>query len=138
MYEVKKCNCKGYNRVIEYADWVVANLASCEDTNINSITSFQKHLETDEVFILLEGKACLIVLEGDKFDVNNLTFINLEYNKCYNIKKNTFHQHILGDNSNLCIIENSNTSDELNSVRIYLTKEEIENFIKIAEEKFNV
>ena len=55
MYEIKKGNQIGYNRVIEYGEWTVANLAACPDTKIDAITSFQKHFETDEVFILLSG-----------------------------------------------------------------------------------
>ena len=138
MYEIKKGNQIGYNRVIEYGEWTVANLAACPDTKIDAITSFQKHFETDEVFILLSGKACLIVLEGDIFDSNKLKFINLEPNKFYNIKKGVYHQHVLSDDANLCIIENRNTDDDLNSKRIYLTDEEINEFRKVAKEKSNV
>lgn len=138
MYEIKKGDQLGYNRVIEYDKWVVANLSACPDTKLEAINSFQKHFETDEVFILLSGKACLIVLEGDKFDSNKLTFINLESNKFYNIKKNVYHQHVLSDDANLCIVENSNTDDDLNSKRIYLTEEELQQFYEVAKEQIDV
>ena len=138
MIEIKNGNLNGYNRVIEYDKWLVANLSACQDTKLEAITSFQKHFETDEVFILLKGKACLIVLEGDKFDVNKLHFINMEPNKFYNIKKGFYHQHVLSDDANLCIVENSNTDDELNSHRIHLTEDEINEFIKIGKVNIHV
>ena len=138
MIDIKKGDLKGYNRVIEYDKWLVANLSACEDTKLEAIASFQKHFETDEVFILLKGKACLIVLEGDKFDVNKLTFINMEPNNFYNIKKGFYHQHVLSDDANLCIIENSNTSDDLNSHRIHLTEDEIKQFIQVGKENIYV
>ena len=138
MYEIKKLNNIGYNRVIEYESWTVANLRACPDTKLEAITSFQKHFETDEVFILLSGKACLIVLEGEIFDSNKLTFINLEPNKAYNIKKGVYHQHVLSDDANLCIVENQNTDDDLNSKRIYLSDEEILEFRSKAKENVYV
>lgn len=138
MYEIKKCDESGYNRIVEFDGWTVANLAFCEDTKIEAITSFQKHLETDEVFILLSGKACLIVLEADYFDADKLVFLNMKPNTVYNIKKNAYHQHVLSEDANLCIVENKNTDDDINSKRIYLSEEEIAQFVKLAKEKIDV
>lgn len=137
MIKIDVNNRLGYNRIVEFESWTVANLSSCSDTTINGVTWFQKHNETDEVFILLEGSACLILLEGDKFDVNKLQFVHMEKDKAYTIKKNVYHQHVLGENTNLCIVENSNTCDD-NSPQINLSQEQINEFIEFAKEKINV
>ena len=138
MIEIKKCDASGYNRVVEYEGWTVANLATCPDTYLDKIDSFQKHYETDEVFVLLKGSATLFILESDEFNLEKLKAIKLEPNKVYNVKKNTYHQHILGEDSNVLIIENSNTSDDLNSVRLYLNDSEIKFFKDYVRGVFNV
>ncbi len=138
MIEIKNNDAIGYNRIINYDAWTVANLSSCPDTCIERIDSFQKHFETDEVFILQKGNATLIILESDEFNIDKLKFIRLEPNKLYNVKKNTYHQHVLDENSNLLIVENSNTSDDLNSKRIYLTDKQKEEFISYARSALNV
>ena len=80
MIEIKNNDASGYNRVIEYESWTVANLATCPDTYLEKINSFQRHHATDEVFILLKGNASLIILESDIFDLNKIKVINLEPN----------------------------------------------------------
>ena len=51
---------------------------------------------------------------------------------------NTYHQHILGDDSNVLIIENSNTSDDLNSKRLFLNELEIKIFRDYVRGVMNV
>lgn len=138
MIEIKKCDNSGYNRVIEYGAWTVANLGYCDDTSIDKIDSFQKHYETDEVFILLKGNAYLILLDGDIFDVNKLKFVKLLPNNVYNVKKGVYHQHVLSEDANLLIVENRNTDDDKNSKRLYLTEDEIDSFKVIAKENIHV
>jgi hypothetical protein len=138
MIEIKKCDSSGYNRVVEYDKWTVANLATCPDTYLEKIDSFQKHFETDEVFVLLKGSAMLFILESDEFNIEKLKTYKLEPNKVYNVCKNTYHQHILGDDSNVLIIENSNTSDDLNSKRLYLDDQEIKFFRDYVRSVMNV
>lgn len=137
MIEIKEMNKEGYNRVINFGDWTVANLSHNLDTDLERITYFQKHNLTDEVFILLEGQACLVLLEGDKFDPKALKFYSMEKNFCYNIKKNVYHQHILSKDANVCIIENRDTCDD-NSPVYYLNEDELAMFRKIAKEKVHV
>jgi mannose-6-phosphate isomerase-like protein (cupin superfamily) len=60
-------------------------------------------METDEVFVLLEGSAYLTIgLE--------MTRVDLEPNKIYNVKKGVWHSHIMSPDAKVLIVENSNTS----------------------------
>lgn len=45
-----------YMPLKDYDGWRVAVLKHCENTNLEKISWMQKHMETDEVFVLLDGK----------------------------------------------------------------------------------
>ena len=53
----------------------------------------QKHNESDEVFILLNGDFTLF-LGGQGSEIGKIEAIKLEPLKLYNVKKGTFHTHI--------------------------------------------
>lgn len=137
MLEIKPMDNEGYNRVITHDTWVVANLSFNKDTTIQSINYFQKHLKTDETFILLKGKCCLMVVRDENRVMDSIEFINMQPNMAYNIKKGFYHQHVLSQDGNVCIVENENTCDD-NSPLYYLNEEEIKRFRKLAMERADV
>lgn len=56
-----------YMPLKDYDGWRVAVLKHCENTNLEKISWMQKHMETDEVFVLLDGSCTLVLAEnGDK------------------------------------------------------------------------
>jgi hypothetical protein len=50
--------------MIDYRSWRVAILRYCEELEIQNLNNMQKHNESDEVFILLEGNCTLFVGEN--------------------------------------------------------------------------
>ncbi len=71
----------------------------------------ERHLLTDEAFVLLEGSAVLY---------ENETPYVMEKCKIYNIKKGVWHHIIVKPETTVLVIENSNTSPE-NTERIYMS-----------------
>lgn len=61
----------------------------------------ERHLETDEAFVLLEGKAVLI---------EEKTEYEMEKCKVYNVKKGMWHHIIVTPGTTVLVIENSDTS----------------------------
>lgn len=63
----------------------------------------EKHLLTDESFILLEGEATLYV-EEESF--------KMEKCKVYNVKKGEWHHITVSPDATVLVVENSNTTRE--------------------------
>lgn len=107
----------------DYEGWRVAVLKSCENTNLEKIDWMQKHLETDEVFVLLQGK-CTLLLAGDGDIPQDVKTIEMVPHKLYSIKKGYWHNHVLDEQGEVLIVENQNTSDD-NSPTYHMNMDEI-------------
>lgn len=112
-----------YMPLKDYESWRVAVLKSCENTRLSRIMSMQKHLETDEVFVLLHG-AVTLILAGNGSTPKEFKTVEMKPHRLYNIKKGFWHNHVLDDAGEVLIVENRDTTDE-NSPIHFLTEEEI-------------
>lgn len=74
----------------------------------DDIEKIDIHLNTDEVFILLEGQVVLIVAEKND---NLLSFrtVKMKKNVTYNIPKNTWHNIAMSRDARIIIVEDANT-----------------------------
>jgi mannose-6-phosphate isomerase-like protein (cupin superfamily) len=66
LLEVRQHNEPGYLPMVDFEGWRVAVLNFAENLRMENITSMQRHNETDEVFVLLKGRAILFVGQGDE------------------------------------------------------------------------
>ncbi len=95
----------GYMPLVSSDGWRVAIANSCERLLEKNISRAERHLETDEVFVLIKGSATLFI--GD-----DRTRYDLEPCKTYNVKCGVWHTLAMGDNSSVLIIENDSTSEK--------------------------
>lgn len=102
---------EGYKPLVDYDKWRVAVLKFCDDLLIENIKTMQKHDETDEVFVLLQGE-CTLFLGGANDKPENISKVVMEKHKVYNIKKEVWHNHIMNEEGEVLIVENRNTSDD--------------------------
>ena len=93
----------GYEPTMHYGEWRVAFLNFGEKFDI--IDKLERHNLTDEVFVLLEGEAMLIV--GEECRV-----CRLEKNKIYNVKAGVWHATKVTEDAKVLIVENHNTSKD--------------------------
>ena len=94
-------NGNGYEPAMVFESWRVAflNYDECFD----KVTTLERHTVTDEVFMLLEGEATLIIgLEK--------TLVPMERHKIYNVKKNVWHNIKVSKGAKVFIVENDNTT----------------------------
>lgn len=119
---------EGYKPVIDYMSWRVAILRYCEELEVQNLKTMQKHNESDEVFVLLDGN-CTLFTGGSGDSINNMDGIAMEPMKLYNVKRGVWHTHTLDKEGTVLIVENRDTSD-LNSPTLKLDAEQIE---KISE-----
>lgn len=92
-----------YHPVLDSGSWRVAVLNSGDRTTAARAGRFEKHLATDEAFILVRGEATLII--GDARNRVPMT-----QDKLYNVEKGTWHQIVTQPGAKLFLIENRGTS----------------------------
>ena len=103
---------KGYEPAMVFESWRVAflNYDDCFD----KITMIERHMVTDEVFMLLEGEATLFIgLEK--------TPVVMEKHKVYNVKRGVWHNIKVSKDAKVFIVENDNTTHD-NSEYIQLSE----------------
>ena len=85
---------EGYKPLVDYESWRCAVLRYCEELEVQNIDNIEKHNETDELFILLEGE-CVLFSGGKDDELSDMDAIKLEPLKIYNVKKGVYHTHTL-------------------------------------------
>ncbi|MEI7848861.1 MAG: hypothetical protein WCK35_23875 [Chloroflexota bacterium] len=98
----------GYQPLIDYSTWRVAILRFIDEIIPDRIDFLERHNETDEVFVLLEGRAILFIGEGDP-ELKQITPLRMEPGKLYNIKKHTWHSVVLTPDASILLVENCDT-----------------------------
>ena len=120
----------GYLPLVDYESWRVAMLNPQEPSK-SAIETMQRHMETDEVFVLLTGK-CVLFVASDKDEPENLHGEFMEPLKVYNVPKAYWHASALSDGSSVLIVENRDTT-AANSPHINLNGAMKTEIIKIRE-----
>jgi hypothetical protein len=130
--EISEFSGEGYMPVIDFNTWRVAILRYIDELEPDKIDNMQKHNETDEIFVLLEGDFTLF-LGGNGEKIGEITAIKLEPLKLYNVKKGTFHTHTPEKNCTCLIVENKDTTDD-NSPKVKLTKTQSDKIIELYKQ----
>lgn len=95
-------NGEGYFSHFNFGEWRIAYLNYAPMFTKEGITYLERHNETDEVFILLEGKASLFMGE-------NATEVVMEKFFSYVVKKSAWHNIVVSEDAKVLIVENKNT-----------------------------
>ncbi|MEH6680359.1 MAG: hypothetical protein V7724_07405 [Sediminicola sp.] len=98
----------GYHPFLINDGWQLAQLNYSEEQHIDQLDKLDVHLETDEVFVLLKGRAALI---GAKM-VQGRPQFNIEVMEpgiIYNVPQNTWHNIAMEMGSEVLIVEKSYT-----------------------------
>ncbi len=132
MIEIYKIKESGYHPFLIREGWQVAQLNFMEEQRIDNINKVEVHNHTDEVFVLLKGKAILILAEfKEKKPVFQVLL--MEPLVTYNIPKGDWHNIAMEEKSEVLIVEKSGTHlndvsykelnpDEIAELRKKLTK----------------
>lgn len=102
----------GYKSAMAFGAWRVAFLKHSE--SFDKIMKLERHMETDEVFMLLEGEATLIIgLEKN--------IVPMEKHKIFNVRKGVWHNIKVSEDAKVFIVENDDTTRDNTE---YITFEE--------------
>jgi hypothetical protein len=135
LLEIADFSGQGYQPLIDYQSWRVAVLRYLPDLLPDRLEYIESHLETDEVFILLEGRCILFLAEHCANGIGKIHAVNMEPRKLYNVRKGVYHTHTLSDDAHVIIVENQDTSEH-NSARIKLDPFQVEELVKLTREQW--
>jgi hypothetical protein len=122
LLEVSQYSGEGYQPLIDYETWRVAILRYTEELEPQNLSTMQRHDQTDEVFVLLEG-ACILFLGEGEAQITKIHAQEMETLKLYNVKRACWHTHTLSKDASVLIVENRDTTVQ-NSPQIKLDPEQ--------------
>jgi hypothetical protein len=111
LLEIHSHGGEGYKPLVDYGSWRVAILRFADGSRPGHQASMERHLETDEVFVLVEGQGTLI-LGGHEAEVGLLSAHEMEIGKVYNVKRAAWHTVSLSRDALIVIVENRDTRQE--------------------------
>lgn len=109
LLEIHEHNGESYRPLVDYGAWRVALLNYSPELEPEQLTRMQRHNETDEVFVLLQGRCILFTGEG-KESVSRLYACDLQPNLIYNVKRGVWHTHTLSRDAKVLVVENRDTT----------------------------
>ncbi len=108
LIETYRYDGSGYKPFLIKEGWQVAQLNYLPEQHLLAIAKMDRHLLTDEVFVLLKGTAILIAATENK---NEFRFecIKMKAGITYNIPANLWHNIAMDTDAEVIIFEKDNT-----------------------------
>lgn len=114
--QVYQSESRGYKMIFSNQRWGVGYKNFSEDQSL----VWQRHLESDEGFMLLSGECCLLTKDDDQIEKSWL-----EKGKFYLVKKNEWHFNLMFKDAEIFIVENNDVA-ESNTENQKLNEEEVD------------
>ncbi|MBE6942456.1 MAG: cupin domain-containing protein [Ruminococcaceae bacterium] len=95
----------GFEPVVTTDRFKCAFLTHGEGFTYGEVRELKRHNKTDEVFVLLSGKATMLILENDRF-----TETPLQPGTAYNVCTGTWHYLAASEDAVVFVTESSDTS----------------------------
>lgn len=99
-------NGEDFKSVISNENWKIGLLRYSDRFSCTCV--FERHLKTDEAFILLYGDAVLYI----KNQNGTVEETKMEPNTIYNVLKGEWHHIVVSRDATVLVVENSDTSKE--------------------------
>ena len=102
---------EGFKPVLKIGGYRLAVLKYFSGVSADNINRIERHNLTDEIFILTEGAAWMILLEnaGEK---SGLHVFPMRRNAAYNVRAGVWHHVLLSEDAHIIIFEKADTSKE--------------------------
>ena len=104
-----------FKAVLTTDGWKIGLLKKSE--RFSSLCVWERHLKTDEVFVLLSGKATLYIKKEDE----SIEETEMEYSTVYNVPACEWHHIVVSEDATVMVVENSDTSKE-NTEKVTIDK----------------
>lgn len=111
--EIRTYDGQGYQPLVNTPGWRVALLNDRpEGYRRETLTYLERHMETDEVFVLLSGRCTLLIGDGTGSAPGTISAVEMEPRKLYNVKKGVWHNLLGTPEMTLLIVKNADTTKE--------------------------
>lgn len=108
----------GFLPLFSFEDWRVAVLRAPEENVVEQKCLLERHFKTDEVFILTEGNAKLL-LAGNREKPEKVHILDMQQGVVYNVKLGTWHGTLLEKDTNIILVEKKDTGLPNDTQRLY-------------------
>ena len=95
----------GFEPVVTTDRFKCAFLTHGEGFTYGKVPEMKRHNKTDEVFVLLSGKATMLILENEQYEE-----ISMQSGVAYNVCAGTWHYLAASQDAVLFVTESSDTS----------------------------
>ena len=130
LLEIRDHDGEGYQPLVDFGTWRVAILRFLDTLQARRQGTMERHMETDEVFVLTKGKGVLI-MGGNAAQITGIYPQAMEIGKIYNIKRSAWHTVLLSRDASVLIVENRDT-DQHNSEYADLSADQRQLIVDIA------
>ncbi len=128
LLEIHAYDGPGYLPQVDFGAWRVALMNYTPDLVPEKIVCVQRHDETDEIFVLLNGRCILFLVD----DAGRVFAEDMQPFHLYNVKRGVWHSHTFSQDAKVLIVENCDTTDE-NSPFLDLTAEQRRQVQQLAQ-----
>lgn len=109
--EISEFTTVGFKILVPFKSWRVATLCYIDDMFPPELARMERHMETDEVFVLLKGQATLLV-GGTDAEASEIDIVPMEPLKAYNVRQAAWHGVIASRDVVILLVENVDTGTE--------------------------
>ena len=101
----------GYKPVLDFHGWRVAMLRHNEFLSLAGLKRVERHRNTNEVFILNEGEADLIIFSGDD-SPEEAYVVAMTRSLAYNIPDYVWHHVVMSEDAHIILFERTETGPD--------------------------
>ena len=100
----KKAEKTGFDIAFKNKNFKCAFIKHSSTYSFGQVHEMKRHNKTDEIFVLLKGRAVMLIMDGGKFFETELT-----QNTAYNVQRETWHYLALSEDAEAFVTENADT-----------------------------
>lgn len=102
------CGPAGNSPLVDHGSWRVASLRPVFPVPAEQLEVVERHTDSDEVFVLLEGNVVLVIAMCGAMP-GPIQALRMAQRKLYNMRRDTWHTALLGRDSVVLVVENRDT-----------------------------
>ena len=116
----------GFKPVMAFGDWRLAGFNYSADSDVSMPKyKIERHLETDEVFILTEGRAWLLICSSGA-NLESCETVSMQKGVIYNVRLGTWHGTIMAPGTRIILVEKRDTGSGKDTEVVWMESEERE------------
>jgi len=110
LLEIWEYSGEGFKPLVSFGDWRVAILNFLDGVLPENNTRMERHMETDEIFVLTRGKGVLLI-GGNGAGLDGVDPQEMKIGTLYNVRRGTWHTILLSRDASVLLVEQADTGE---------------------------